>query len=102
MHNKNSNRQYLDKKLLQQQQQKQKQQQQQQGVIAESGIIPKPPPFLSDLTKIDKQNNIVQIQHAAIQTTATVHVAKQSSGNSRAIRILRKQKNTALFKNIEY
>lgn len=45
-------------------------------------MIPKPPPFLADLMKQDKQNNNnIQNQNAAIQTKATVHVAKQTSGN---------------------
>lgn len=82
---KNFNRKYLDKKQQhqekQQHQQQQQQQQQKQTVNTDSGIIPKPPPFLGDLTKLDKQNNNVQTQHTAIQTTATVHVAKTASGN---------------------
>lgn len=44
-------------------------------------MIPKPPPLMNDLLKQDKQNNNVQSQNAAIQTTVTVHVAKQTSGN---------------------
>lgn len=49
---------------------------------ADIGSIPKPPPFLADLTKLDKQNNNVQSQIATVQqtTTATVHVTKQNSG----------------------
>lgn len=77
------------------------------------GIIPKPPPFQNDLSKQDepnfKNNNnnnnhnsinnndgnhdfkhndnnndkSVQNQQKTIQTTATVHSSKQSSGNFR-------------------
>lgn len=47
------------------------------------GFIPKPPPFIHDLTKQDKQNNNLQHQQSvAVQTTtttATVHVPKQQS-----------------------
>lgn len=47
------------------------------------GSIPKPPPFIHDLTKQDKQNNNLQHQQSvAVQTTtitATVHVPKQQS-----------------------
>lgn len=49
---------------------------------ADSTVIPKPPPFLADLTtKQDKQNNNIQSHNTAVQTTVTVHVAKHTSGN---------------------
>lgn len=46
------------------------------------GFIPKPPPFIHDLTKQDKQNNNLQHQQQSVAvqtttTTATVHVPKQ-------------------------
>lgn len=47
----------------------------------DSAAIPKPPPFLADLTKQDKQNNNIQSQNAAVQTAVTVHAAKHTSGN---------------------
>lgn len=48
------------------------------------GFIPKPPPFIHDLTKQDSQNNNLQHQQSvAVQTVtttaATVHVPKQPS-----------------------
>lgn len=48
--------------------------------VDEVGFIPKPPPFIHDLTKQDKQNNNLQHQQQSVAvqtTTATVHVPKQ-------------------------
>lgn len=55
--------------------------------VETNGFIPKPPPFIHDLTKLDKQNNNSQhqqhqqqsvgVQTTTTTTTATVHVPKQ-------------------------
>lgn len=52
--------------------------------VNDVGFIPKPPPFIHDLTKQDKQNNNLQHQQQSVAvqtttTTATVHVPKQQS-----------------------
>lgn len=50
--------------------------------VDNAGFIPKPPPFIHDLTKQDKQNNNLQHQQQSVgvqTTTATVHVPKQQS-----------------------
>ncbi|XP_031641238.1 epidermal growth factor receptor kinase substrate 8-like protein 2 [Contarinia nasturtii] len=45
--------------------------------------IPKPPPFLGDITKQDKQNNNnIKSLNAAVQTIATIHVPKQTTDNN--------------------
>lgn len=57
-----------------------------QNKVDSNGFIPKPPPFIHDLTKQDRQNNNLQHhQSVAVQTTtttATVHVPKQQTTGS--------------------